>query len=97
MTLELRYTLVRSNYVRKLRCKMVIFKLRLFATKKCRKKYVVITEFVSWAVFVIKTNTWPILLLFCMNVCLKSLLEMWYNKEDLREHIISVDHNIHNF
>ena len=34
MTLELRYILVRSNYVLKLRYKMLIFKLRLFVTKK---------------------------------------------------------------
>ena len=34
MRLELRYILVRSNYVRKLRYKMVIFQLRLFVTKK---------------------------------------------------------------
>ena len=34
MTLELRYILVRSNYVGKLRYKMVIFQLRLLVTKK---------------------------------------------------------------
>ena len=43
MTLELRYILVRSNYVRKLRYKMAIFQLRLLVTKKWRKKYVIIT------------------------------------------------------
>ena len=32
--LELRYIVVRSNYVLKLRYKMVNFKLRLFVTKK---------------------------------------------------------------
>ena len=34
MTLELRNILVHSNYVRKLRYKMVIFQLRLLVTKK---------------------------------------------------------------
>ena len=34
MTLELRYILVRLNYVVKLCYKMVIFYLRLFVTKK---------------------------------------------------------------
>ena len=34
ITLELRYILVRLNYVWKLRCKMVSFLLRLFVTKK---------------------------------------------------------------
>ena len=34
MTLELRYILVRSNYLLKLRYKMVIFQLRLFVSKK---------------------------------------------------------------
>ena len=37
MTLELRYVLVRSNYILKLRYKMVIFELRLFVTKKWQK------------------------------------------------------------
>ena len=41
MTLELRCILVSSNYVRKLRYKIVIFKLRLFVTKD-DEKYVII-------------------------------------------------------
>ena len=37
MTLELRYILVSSNYVQKLRYKMVIIQLCLFVTKKRQK------------------------------------------------------------
>ena len=36
--LELRYIVVRSNYVLKLRYKMVNFKLRFFVTKNDKKK-----------------------------------------------------------
>ena len=43
MTLELRIILVRSNYVQNVRYKMIIFQLRLFVTKKWRKKFVIIT------------------------------------------------------
>ena len=43
MTLELRYILVRSNYVRKLRYKMVIFSLRCLQPKNNAHNYVIIT------------------------------------------------------